>query len=295
MYHLLKMTLAAALDQGTERLARLAQRPSARRDAELLLMRAAGIDRAFLLTHPDAALTPEQLATYNQWIDRRAQHEPVQYITREQEFYGLPLRVTPDVLIPRPETEHLVDAALERLPHNKPVTIADVGTGSGAIAIALAHALPLASLTALDTSSAALAVALHNAERHHLANRIRFLESDLLSAVASETFDAVVSNPPYVSELEVLEPQVYNFEPHAALFAGCTGLEIYRRLIPQARQCLKPNGWLLMEIGHNQRDAIASLLTGWTAITFVSDLQGIPRVAIARAPSTPLPRPPQSN
>ena len=280
MYHqLLKMTLAVALNHGAARLAHLA---SARRDAEILLMRAAGIDRAFLLTHPEAPVTPGQFATYNQWIDRRAQHEPVQYITREQEFYGLSLRVTPDVLIPRPETEHLVEAALELLPHNAPVTIADVGTGSGAIAIAIAHALPLASVTALDTSTAALAVARHNAEHHHLAARIRFLESDLLDAVASETFDAIVSNPPYVSDLEVLEPQVHNFEPHAALFAGRSGLDIYQRLIPQARQCLKPHGWLLMEIGHNQRDALASLLTGWTSIDFALDLQGIPRVAIAR-------------
>lgn len=258
--------------------------PSARRDAELLLMRAANIDRAFLLTHPDAPLTPEQLALYNQWIERRAQHEPIQYITGEQEFYGLPLRVTPDVLIPRPETEHLVEAALERLPRNTPVTIADVGTGSGAIAIALAHSLPQVSITALDTSPAALAVARHNAERHHLAGRIRFLESDLLAAVASETFDAIVSNPPYVSELEVLAPEVLNYEPYAALFAGCSGLDIYQRLIPQARHCLKPQGWLLMEIGHNQRDALAALLTGWNDIDFVSDLQGIPRVAIVRKP-----------
>jgi release factor glutamine methyltransferase len=293
MYHrLLNMTLAAALDHGAARLAHLA---SARRDAELLLMRAVDIDRAFLLTHPEAPVTPGQLATYNQWIDRRAQHEPVQYITREQEFYGLSLRVTPDVLIPRPETEHLVEAALDRLPSNTPVRIADVGTGSGAIAIAIAHALPLASVTALDTSPAALAVAHHNTEHHHLDNRIRFLKSDLLAAVASETFDAIVSNPPYVSELEVLAPEVHNFEPHSALFAGCTGLDIYRRLIPQARQCLKPNGWLLMEIGHDQRDALAALLTGWTAVTFVSDLQGIPRVAIARAPSPPLSPPPPSN
>jgi len=272
-------TLTTALANGAARLAHL---PSARRDAELLLMRAANVDRAFLLTHPDTPLTPDQLATYNQWIDRRAQHEPVQYITREQEFYGLALRVTPDVLIPRPETEHLVEAALQRLPHNAPLRIADVGTGSGAIAIAIAHSLPLATVTALDTSPAALAVARHNAEHHHLTARIRFLESDLLAAVASETFDAILSNPPYVAEFEVLAPEVHNFEPHAALFAGRSGLDIYQRLIPQAHQCLKPHGWLFMEIGHNQRDALAALLNGWLDLDFVSDLQGIPRVAIAR-------------
>lgn len=275
------MTLTTALAHGATRLRHL---PSARHDAELLLLRATGVNRAFLLTYPNAPLTPAQQSTYDQWLIRRAQYEPIQYITGEQEFYGLPLRVTPDVLIPRPETEHLVEATLQRLPHNTPVAIADIGTGSGAIAIALAHALPLASLTALDTSPAALAVARHNAEQHHLANRIRFLESDLLAAVSEEVFDAIVSNPPYVSELEVLEPQVSNFEPHSALFAGPSGLDIYQRLIPQARQCLKPHGWLLMEIGHGQRNALAALLSDWNEVDFMNDLQQIPRVAIARKP-----------
>ncbi len=275
------MTVASALTFGATRLAQL---PSARRDAELLLMRAIGQNRAFLLTHSDTPLTPSQQSLYEQWIDRRAQHEPVQYITREQEFYGLALRVTPDVLIPRPETEHLVEAAFQRLPHNTPLRIADVGTGSGAIAIALAHTLPQAILTALDTSPAALSVARYNAERHHLAERIRFLESDLLAAVSGETFDAIVSNPPYVSELEVLDPQVRDFEPHSALFAGRSGLDIYQRLIPQAQAGLKPSGWLFMEIGHGQRNALANLLNGWREVDFITDLQGIPRVALARKP-----------
>ena len=273
------MTLRDALLIGAARLAAIG---SGRRDAELLLLRATGRDRAFLLTHPDAELTIEQQATYEQWLDRRARHEPVQYILGEQEFYGLTLRVTPDVLIPRPETEHLVDATLSRVSHDAAVRVADVGTGSGAIAIALARSLPLAELTALELSPPALEVARQNATRHGVAERIRFIQSDLLAAVSREIFDAIVSNPPYVAEGEVLEEQVRGYEPTDALFAGPGGLDVYRRLIPQARESLKAGGWLLMEIGHGQREALARLLTGWSEVEFVPDLQGIPRVACAR-------------
>ena len=273
------MTFRDALARGATLLAHL---PSALRDAELLLLRAIARDRAFLLTHADDELTPAQQTTFEQWIARRALHEPIQYIIGEQEFYGLAFRVTPNVLIPRPETEHLVEALLNRVPHDIPLRIADVGTGSGAIAIALAHNLPNATITALDNSAAALAVARQNAARHNVTSRIRFLESDLLSAVAGETLDAIVSNPPYVPEEEVLEEQVRNFEPAAALYSGLSGLDIYQRLIPQAWTALKPHGWLLMEIGHGQRDALAQLLSQWKDVNFVEDLQQIPRVAIAR-------------
>lgn len=259
--------------------------PTARRDAETLLLHITGRDRTFLLTRPDTELTAAQLAIFEQWLTWRSRHEPVQYITGEQEFYGLTLCVTPDVLIPRPETEHLVEALLQRGSHAAALRIVDVGTGSGAIAIALAHNLPKASITALDNSIPALAIARQNAERHKVARRIRFLESDLLCAVAGEQFDAVVSNPPYVPEWEILEPQVRGFEPHSALFAGPHGLDVYRRLIPQALECLKPRGWLLLEIGHSQRDSVASLLEGWSNLDFIHDLQGIPRVACARRPS----------
>lgn len=260
----------------------LSELPSARRDAELLLLRVLRRDRAWLLTHPDAELTPEQTQQYESFIGRRARHEPVQYILGEQEFFGLAMRVTPAVLIPRPETEHLVEALLSRVPQTALLGICDVGTGSGAIAVALAHALPNAQVTALDISPEALEIAHHNAARHQVANRMRFLESDLLSAIPGEHFDAIVSNPPYVAESEILEPQVRDYEPGAALYAGPTGLEIYRRLIPQAHDALIPGGWLLLEIGHGQRDALASLLTGWHSVEFVADLAGIPRVAIAR-------------
>lgn len=262
--------------------ARLRGSATARRDAELLLMRAAGRDRAWLLTHPEAELTASQVAAFDGWIARRARHEPIQYILGETEFYGLALRVTPDVLIPRPETEHLVEAVMERIASDARVRICDVGTGSGAIAVALAKALQGAEVTALDLSPAALKIAKENAARHGVAGRVQFLESDLLGGVRGEAFDVVVSNPPYVRDDEVLEAQVVEFEPHAALFAGPTGLEIYQRLIPEAREVLVPGGWLLMEIGQGQRDPVAELLRGWEGVDFKDDLQGIPRVAMAR-------------
>ena len=272
-------TIVAALTRGAARFDGLTM---ARRDAELLLMHAIGRDRAYLLTHPEAQLTSEQAAVYEEWLARRERHEPIQYIIGEQEFFGLKLRVTPDVLIPRPETEHLVEAALERMERNAPLRIADIGTGSGAIAVALAHALPMAHLTALDISPAALAVARSNAETHSVSGHIRFCESDLLEAVAGESFDMIVSNPPYVAENEILEPQVRDYEPTSALFAGATGLDVYERLIPQAQAALKPGGWLLLEIGHGQRDALAQLLSGWSSVSFVADLQAILRVACAQ-------------
>ena len=272
-------TVRDVLNQAAARLAHLA---IGRRDAELLLLRVLGRDRAWLLTHADAPITDEQRAQFETWVARRARNEPVQYILGEQEFYGLAMRVTPDVLIPRPETEHLVEATLARVPRDRAVDIADVGTGSGAIAVAFAHALPLARVTALDLSPAALNVARENAERHCVADRVRLVESDLLSAVREQPFFAIVANPPYVATSETLEPQVREYEPHAALFAGPTGLEVYRRLIPQAWDALAPGGWLLLEIGHGQRDALAELLTGWHEVSFAADLQGIPRVAIAQ-------------
>ena len=275
------MTVSNALAHGTASLGHL---PTARRDAELLLRHVIGKDSAFLLTHPGTELTSVQQAAYEQWLSRRAQHEPIQYITGEQEFYGLAIRVSPDVLIPRPETEHLVEALLNRVPHNAELRVADVGTGSGAIAIALAHKLPHASLAALDCSKPALAVAKQNAERHNLIDRIQFIESDLLAAVPNEKFDAIVSNPPYVPEAEILEEQVRNFEPPIALYAGPSGLDIYQRLIPQAWSALKSKGWLFMEIGHAQQEALSTLLNQWSEVEFINDLQGIPRVAVARRP-----------
>lgn len=274
--------LKRVLDEGASTLSGISAQP--RRDAELLLLSVIKRDRAFLLTHPDTELTPEQAAQYSEWLQRRAAYEPIQYILGEQEFFGLSFAVTPDVLIPRPETEHLVEALLDRVLRDCALWIVDVGTGSGAIAVALAHALPLAQVTALDISEAALAVALRNAETHGVADRMRFLPSDLLSAVAGERFDAVVSNPPYVAEADrdSLESQVRDFEPAVALFGGPSGMEAYERLIPQAHDVLEPGGWLLMEMGLGQQKALKRLLSGWDEVSFVDDLQRIPRVACAR-------------
>jgi len=276
-------------------------RPTAVADATVLLMHSLGLDRAALIAHPERPLTREQLAAIQRLVERRLRFEPIQYILGTQEFYGLALKVAPAVLIPRPETETLVEAVLTHfhnpVPHssqhhrdewNPPrnlLRIADIGTGSGAIAIALAHHLPQAQITALDLSLEALKIAEENAQTHAVADRIRFLESDLLAAVATEPpFDAIVSNPPYIpaSDAPTLHPQVREFEPAQALFAGPQGLDIYARLIPQAFALLKPNGLLALEIGHGQRDAIAALLAGWHDIEFLADLQQIPRVAIAK-------------
>jgi release factor glutamine methyltransferase len=284
----LRQTITAAAD-------RIAANPElqldAYRDAELLLLHILGLPRTALILDPNRPLTETEQKTYDRAIDRRAAGEPIQYITGSQEFYGLKLHVTSAVLIPRPETELLVEAVLNRLPSGQPLRIADIGTGSGAISIALAVHRPAAQITTLDISSAALAVARENAATHQVADRIRFLESDLLSAVADSDsdeapFDAIVSNPPYVPEADraTLHPQVRDHEPATALFAGPDGLDIYARLIPQAHAALSPGGLLALEFGHGQRDALAALLTNWKDVVFLDDLQQIPRVVLAHRP-----------
>jgi release factor glutamine methyltransferase len=282
------MTLREALTRATSQLdASPELRPSASRDATLLLLHTLGISRAALLADPGRALTPGQHTAYEALILRRLGNEPVQYITGEQEFYGLTLHATPAVLIPRPETEHLVETVLSELDPVAPLHVLDVGTGSGAIAIALAHHLPNTQVTALDLSPEAIEVAHSNAVLNSLDHRIRFLVSDLLSAVSGEpAFDVVVSNPPYIptADRSTLHPQIRDFEPAAALFAGADGLDIYRRLIPQAHAALKPNGLLALEIGHRQREDVLDLLTDWNDVRVVNDLQDIPRVVLARKP-----------
>lgn len=283
------MTLRQALTLATEQLAtNPALGDHAHRDAELLLLHVLELDRATLLAYPTRALTEHQLALYQDAIARRLRCEPVQYITGQQEFFGLSLKVTPATLIPRPETEHLVEAVLERLPADRPVRILDIGTGTGAIALALAANLPLAEVIAVDISAEALEVARENAANHHLEARVGFFLSDLLTSLLQKdqtaAFDAIVSNPPYIPESEraELHPQVRDYEPSQALFAGDFGLDIYRRLIPQAYRALKPDGLLALEIGHGQRDSLAALLESWENVAFVDDLQQIARVALAR-------------
>nr|WP_236657261.1 peptide chain release factor N(5)-glutamine methyltransferase [Acidisarcina polymorpha] len=247
-------------------------------------MHVTGLSRTDLIAHPEHTLTEEQIRQYERLVARRKRSEPIQYILGEREFYGLRFVVTPDVLIPRPETELLVEAALEHIPDEKPASLADVGTGSGAIAVALAHYRPMAKIAALDVSPSALELARRNAAAHAVGDRIRLLQSDLLEAVAGEQFDVIVSNPPYIADgdRDSLEAQVRDHEPAIALFAGPTGLEVYERLIIQAETRLKPGGWLMMEIGAGQHLQLRQLLNRWQDVTFRDDLQGIARVALAR-------------
>jgi release factor glutamine methyltransferase len=280
------MNLRDALNTAIARLRDIPElRDEASEDATLLLLHVLQISRATLLTSYARELTPQQQSQYEALIARRSTHEPVQYILAQREFYGIPLTVTPAVLVPRNLTEHLVEAVLNELtPTNAPYRIADVGTGSGAIAIALATHLPNATLTALDNSTPALEVANANAARNGLAQRIRCIESDLLAAVQSESpFDAIVANPPYIptTDLATLAPQVRNFEPHAALFAGPDGLDLYRHLIPQAHAALHPNGLLALEFGPGQHTALSAMLTQWRTLRLIEDFDRTPRILVA--------------
>lgn len=277
------MTLREALNSATETLRTRADIAEwASRDANLLLQHATQRTRTNILAHPDDTLTSEQQNTYNTLIQKRLQATPIQYLTGKQEFYGRDFLVTPDVLIPRPETELLIDEIKSLVPHNTTAHITDVGTGSGILAITLALELPHAHITAVDISPAALAIAKQNAQQHNVAARITFLHSDLLTSVTTPQ-DIIVSNPPYIAETErnTLHPQVRDHEPASALFAGVTGNDIYVRLIPQAWDFLQPGGWLLLEIG-SRNQALDALLCDWCELRYVKDLQQLPRHIVAR-------------
>jgi len=265
--------------------------PSPRLNAETLLMFTLNCDRAHLYAHPERDLTKEEQARYQEALTQRAKGVPAQYITGHQEFWGLDLIVSPAVLIPRPETEHLIEAILPLARPLKAPKIADVGTGSGAIALALAKELPNAEIHAIDNSPAALEIAEANAARLQLEfhgqppeRRLFFHDTDLLDGLETEAFDFVVSNPPYVglSEEDEVQLEVRKFEPRSAVFAGPTGLEVIEELIPAARAVLKPGGYLILEISGTIAEGVRSLLNGWEDITITNDLQGIPRVALAR-------------
>jgi release factor glutamine methyltransferase len=273
---------------GAERLSHGPHPDRALQDAELLMMHVLGKDRAWMLAYWQDEIEADCTIPYPTVIQPRRTGEPIQYITGATEFYGLPFRVTRDVLIPRPETEHSVEKVLELAATFERPRIVDVGTGSGAIAVSLAHHLFDAKITATDLSMAALDIALENAANNAVADRIRFVGGDLLTPVADEQFDIVVSNPPYVAESDrtLLNVEVRDFEPSLALFSGTEGLAIYRRLIPQAFAVLAAGGYLVLEIGYGQAEAIKSLLAeaGFRGTAFTADLQGIPRVATAQHP-----------
>jgi len=261
--------------------------PSPRLNAELLLMFVLGCDRAYLFAHPERLLTPREQSRYEGVIRERARGCPTQYITGHQEFWGLDLIVSPAVLIPRPETEHVVETVLELAQRRDPeqrLKVIDVGTGSGCIALALASELPFAEMHASDISDEALEIARINAARLRLGHRVLFRRSDLLSIYVGEQFDFVVCNPPYVGELEAdkVQRQVREFEPKAAVFSGLEGMDIYKRFIPQAWAVLNPGGWLVTEIGFSTEEKVKALLNDWTEVQTTADLQGIPRVIAAR-------------
>ncbi len=265
------------------------QVPSPRMNAEVLLMFVLGVERAYLYAHPERELTADEQRRFDEALRERATGKPAQYITGHQEFWGMDLIVTPAVLIPRPETEHVIETVLELAKQFPARSIVDVGTGSGCIALALAKELPQAEIIATDISPQALEVAKANAARHQLEKRVRFVETDLLSSrdaingVSTEV-DFVVSNPPYVSEEErdKVQREVRKFEPRLAVFGGEHGFDIYRRLIPQAQETLRTGGWLVMEIGFTQEEEIRRMLSGWSEVRVMADLQGIPRVVAAR-------------
>jgi release factor glutamine methyltransferase len=329
------MNLREWLDHGEALLSDGPHADRARRDAETLLLHHIGKNKAWLMAHDDEEFAGCSSIGYAAMLERRRKGEPIQYLTGECEFYGLPFRVTPDVLIPRPETEHLVERILELFtlsgvgaPHleemwdgfqnlgvpspprtsqenpivgapskllhlrlgwetanvNSAMRILDVGTGSGAIAVALAKQIPNAAITAIDISQPALSVAHDNAARNGV--NIRFLEGDLLAPVAGEQFEIIVSNPPYVPNTDraLIAVEVREHEPAIALFGGEDGLAIYRRLIPAAYDALVSGGYLLFEFGFSQMPDIEVLLqqAGFQHIEFIHDLQGIPRVACAQ-------------
>jgi len=276
------MRLQEALRIAIDRLT-AAQVGSPRMNAEVLLMFTLGTDRAHLYAHPERELTDREASRYDDALSQRAQGIPSQYITGHQEFWGMDLIVTPAVLIPRPETEHLIEALLplaKELSHPK---IVDVGTGSGCIALALAKELPGAEVYATDISPQTLEIAKVNAARHGLESRITFHEGDLLEGLPAG-FDFVISNPPYVgdSEEDQVQLEVRKFEPRHAVFAGTTGTEVIARLIKGARAKLRPRGVLIMEISGTIAAGVHQLLLEWDDVKIKNDLQNIPRVAIAR-------------
>ncbi|TDI34361.1 MAG: peptide chain release factor N(5)-glutamine methyltransferase [Acidobacteria bacterium] len=279
------MSAARFLERGADELGR-AGIAEARVEAELLLRHALGCTRESLLARLQEPVPAEATGHFFQLVERRRGRVPVQYIIGTQEFYGLSFRVTPAVLIPRPETEGVVEQTALAFENARAPRIADIGCGSGCIAVALAHTLRDAELVAIDRSKAALAIARENALRHGVVARVELLESDLLEAVADSDLDAVVSNPPYIpdEELAGLEPEVTEHEPRDALSGGADGLDVIRRLVPQAHRALRPGGMLVLEIGHGQSQAVETLLREAALLheRTVPDLAGIPRIVIAR-------------
>jgi len=274
------VTLRTAITQGTELLTASGV-PEPRLTAELLLCHAVHCERTYLYAHPEQELREVEWIHYGRWLHERMQGKPLQYITKAQEFYGRAFLVTPEVLIPRPETELLIEIVLKRRSDAR--AIVDVGAGSGAIAITLSLELGV-PVIATDISRAALDIAATNAAS--LKAAVQFVRADLIETFVDNSLDVVVSNPPYVPivDRKTMQKEVRDWEPHIALFAGVSGLDIYRRLIPEALRVLKPGGLLALELGFGQADAVAALLKNWHNMDINRDLAGIPRVISCEKP-----------
>ena len=281
------MTVHTALQQGA-RILEDGGIAVPRLTAEVLLGHAMHVERVYFFAHPEQELREVEWLHYGRYLHERLGGKPTQYITRRQEFYSREFRVTADVLIPRPETEHVVEVALEvarevtRDVARGAPSVLDVGTGSGALAITLCLEMGAATW-ATEISPAAARVAADNAAT--LGAPVQFLVCDLMEAVAAGSMDLIVSNPPYVplTQREGLQREVRDFEPHVALFAGETGFELYDRIVADAPRVLKPGGWLIMELGFTSLDHVRALLWAWDPVRVVPDLAGIPRVIAARA------------
>lgn len=268
------MNVKTAIAQGTEL-------TGSRLTAEVLLGHAMHHDRVWFYAHPEQELREVEWLHYGRYLHERLKGKPTQYITHKQEFFGRDFRVTPDVLIPRPESELLVETVLKAAPDA--ALIIDACTGSGAIGITLALE-SRARIIATDISSAALTVAAANAQ--NLSAALSFVEADLLQSFSPNCADIIVSNPPYIAETDraTLQPEVRDWEPSLALFAGPGGTDIYKRLIPQARSILKSGGILALELGFGQKEALSALIKGWNQVRFLDDLAGIPRVLVCNKP-----------
>jgi release factor glutamine methyltransferase len=281
-----RLAIAQAIVEAAQVLRR-AGVPEARREAGSLLAHVIARDRTFLITHADELLADDEASRFQQLIERRAAGEPLQYLTGQQEFFGLDFEVTPDVLIPRPETELLVETALILLRGEHAPFICDAGTGSGCIAIALLHEREDARAVALDISPRALLVAARNGARHHVSDRLRLVASDCFAALerARQPFSMIVSNPPYVAAgvLDELQREV-RFEPRVALTPGADGLHTIRRLVIDAPRFLRSGGHLLLEISFDQNEAVSRLFDPqvWQLLDIHKDLQGIPRTVVAK-------------
>jgi release factor glutamine methyltransferase len=258
----------------------------ARLEAQLLLQTAAKVSRAWLIAHENDTLAANIHAEFQALLTRRLQGEPIAHILGHREFYGLDLTVTADTLIPRPDTETLVEAALAKIPDNSNHAVLDLGTGTGAIALAIAKNRPQASVIAVDASMAALAVANKNAQNLAVSN-VRFITSNWFESLADERFDVIVSNPPYIAQDDIhLSQGDLRFEPISALASGADGLDDIRHIVGNCLIYLKPQGWLMLEHGYDQAEAVADLMadTGLVGITTIKDLGGNDRVTIAKNP-----------